>query len=69
MATGGRLRLKRRVGECIDIVHRSGDVIRVELVGVRGSAGELAFLDAPRHFEVRRPIVSPAGLVTAAGEG
>jgi hypothetical protein len=49
--------LRRRDGDWVEIVHKSGDVLRVrvyDLVRVAGCA-HLAFDDAPRNFTVLRP--------------
>jgi hypothetical protein len=50
--------LKRKEGEWVNIVHRSGDTIRVRVYDIRG--GEpgrtcLAFDDSARNFAIERP--------------
>ena len=50
--------LKRKEGQWIEILHHSGDVLRIRVYNVRTCTGgqvDLAFDDEPRHFEIRRP--------------
>jgi sRNA-binding carbon storage regulator CsrA len=63
----GRLKLKRRVGEAVEIRHRSGDVILVEVLGSRIGSSELGFVDTPRNFEIHRPEAAAAALPASGG--
>lgn len=50
--------LKRKEGQWIEVIHRSGDVMRVRVYNIRvNSTGQadLAFDDPVRNFEIRRP--------------
>lgn len=50
--------LKRKEGQWVEIHHQSGDVIRLRVYGIcSGVPGRvnIAFDDAPRKFEIRRP--------------
>jgi hypothetical protein len=52
--------LKRQEGQWVEIIHRSGDVIRVRVYDIHAdgdgpSRANLAFDDSARNFEVRRP--------------
>jgi hypothetical protein len=52
--------LKRKEGQWVEIVHRSGDVIRVRVYDIQAITGtpsraNLAFDDSARNFEIRRP--------------
>ena len=52
--------LKRKEGQWIEIIHRSGDVIRLRVYDIQSAAGSpsranLAFDDSARNFEIRRP--------------
>jgi hypothetical protein len=52
--------LKRKEGQWVDIIHRSGDVIRLRVYDIQSSSGtpsraNLAFDDSARNFEIRRP--------------
>ncbi|QDV38344.1 hypothetical protein [Tautonia plasticadhaerens] len=52
--------LKRKEGQWIEIIHRSGDVIRLRVYDIQAVAGSasranLAFDDSARNFEIRRP--------------
>ncbi|WP_169973546.1 hypothetical protein [Tautonia rosea] len=52
--------LKRKEGQWVEIIHRSGDVIRLRVYDIQAAAGvpsrtNLAFDDAARNFEIRRP--------------
>ena len=52
--------LKRKEGQWVEIIHRSGDVIRVRVYDIQpGPHGpcraNLAFDDSARNFEIRRP--------------
>ena len=65
--------LKRKDGQWIEVLHRSGDVLRIRVYNVRTATGgqvDLAFDDEPRHFEIRRPerIVRDRSMDQAAEE-
>lgn len=50
--------LKRKDGEWLDIRHRSGDVLRVRVYGIKGHQPgrvNLAFDDPDHHFDIQRP--------------
>ncbi len=50
--------LKRKEGEWVDVVHRSGDVLRIRLYGIKGrqpGRANLAFDDPEHHFDIQRP--------------
>ena len=50
--------LKRREGQWVDIVHRSGDTLRVRVYNIRARDQgqlDLAFDDDARHFAIERP--------------
>lgn len=50
--------LRRRDGQWLEIVHRSGDVLRLRVYDIKGDApprANLAFDDSARHFEIHRP--------------
>jgi hypothetical protein len=48
--------LSRRNGEWIELVHRSGDVLRFRVYDLAPDAAiKLAFEDPARNFEVHRP--------------
>ena len=50
--------LKRKEGHWVDILHKSGDLIRVRVYNIREgypSQVDLAFDDAARNFEIQRP--------------
>ena len=50
--------LKRREGQWVDIVHKSGDVLRIRAYRIReGSPAtvDLAFDDNERNFDIQRP--------------
>lgn len=52
--------LKRKEGQWVEIIHRSGDVIRLRVYDIQAIAGHpsranLAFDDSARNFEIRRP--------------
>lgn len=50
--------LKRKDGEWVDIMHRSGDVLRIRVYGIKGHQPgrvNLAFDDPQRHFDIQRP--------------
>lgn len=49
--------LKRKEGQWVEIHHRSGDVIRLRVydIALCPSRVNIAFDDAPRNFEIRRP--------------
>ncbi len=50
--------LRRRDGQWLDVVHRSGDLLRVRVydVGLRlPNCVSLAFDDRPRNFTIHRP--------------
>src|SRR5687768_5002206 len=54
----GMLVLKRREGQWIDIIHKSGDVLRFRVYNVCGDVPgrvNLAFDDDARNFEIQRP--------------
>lgn len=54
--------LKRKEGQWVEIHHRSGDVLRMRVYGICGGVPgrvNIAFDDAPRHFEIRRPERKP----------
>lgn len=50
--------LKRKEGQWIEIVHRSGDRIRIRVYNIRSRFPgqlDLAFEDKERNFTIRRP--------------
>jgi Global regulator protein family len=50
--------LRRKEGQWIEIAHKSGDTIRIRVYNIRSRFPgqlDLAFDDAARNFEVRRP--------------
>ena len=50
--------LKRKEGQWVEVTHRSGDVLRIRVCKIEGGVPghlNLAFDDAPRHFEIERP--------------
>lgn len=50
--------LKRREGQWLEVTHRSGDVLRMRFYRIEGGPPgrlDIAFDDAPRHFEIHRP--------------
>lgn len=50
--------LKRKEGQWVEVTHRSGDILRIRVCKIEGGAPghlNLAFDDAPRHFEIERP--------------
>ena len=56
--------LKRKDGQWVEIIHHSGDVIRVRIYDIQlGPHGpcraNLAFDDSARNFEIRRPERKP----------
>lgn len=64
--------LKRKEGQWVEIIHRSGDVIRVRVYDIHAdgdgpSRANLAFDDSARNFEVRRPERKPLTPVNAPG--
>ncbi|QDV34033.1 hypothetical protein [Tautonia plasticadhaerens] len=64
--------LKRNDGQWVELVHRSGDVIRVKVYGIEARRGQpgranLAFDDEARNFEIRRPERRPLTPVNAPG--
>ena len=67
--------LKRKEGQWVEIIHRSGDVIRLRVYDIQSTGGvpsrvNLAFDDAARNFEIRRPerrVLSPKS-VTEVGD-
>ncbi len=67
--------LKRSDGQWVEVVHRSGDVLRIRAYDLRpGPAGRpgrlhLAFDDPPRHFTILRPERATAAADAAAAEG
>ncbi|HWE35900.1 MAG TPA: hypothetical protein VG406_04950 [Isosphaeraceae bacterium] len=50
--------LKRNEGQWVDVIHKSGDVLRVRVYDIgldnRGRVN-LAFDDSARNFEIQRP--------------
>lgn len=64
--------LKRKEGQWIDIIHRSGDVIRLRVYDIQSASGQpsranLAFDDSGRNFEIRRPERKPLTPVNTPG--
>ena len=50
--------LKRKEGQWIDIVHRSGDLLRIRVYGIDGRMpghANLAFDDDAKNFLINRP--------------
>jgi sRNA-binding carbon storage regulator CsrA len=50
--------LKRKEGQWTEIVHKSGDVIRIRTYDIQGgypSRVSIAFEDPQRNFEISRP--------------
>lgn len=50
--------LRRREGQWLDVIHRSGDMLRIRVydVGARTPhCVNLAFDDSPRNFAIHRP--------------
>lgn len=50
--------LKRKDGEWLDIIHRSGDILRIRVYGIKGQHPgrvNLAFNDPDHHFDIQRP--------------
>lgn len=52
--------LKRKEGQWLEVVHKSGDVLRMRVyhieVGPHGQGRlDIAFDDAPRNFRIERP--------------
>jgi hypothetical protein len=68
--------LKRKEGQWIEIIHRSGDVIRLRVYDIQSVSGtpsraNLAFDDSARNFEIRRPerrLTAPAPTPAAVGD-
>ncbi|RUL87249.1 hypothetical protein [Tautonia sociabilis] len=70
--------LKRKEGQWVEIIHRSGDVIRLRVYDIQSSPGSpsranLAFDDSARNFEIRRPerrvtVPNPAALPAALAD-
>lgn len=50
--------LRRRDGQWVELIHRSGDVLRIRVYGI-GERGvdqvSIAFDDDDRNFEIKRP--------------
>ncbi len=50
--------LKRKEGQWVDIIHTSGDTLRIRVYHIREgypSQLDLAFDDEDRNFEIQRP--------------
>jgi hypothetical protein len=50
--------LKRKDGQWVDIKHKSGDVLRIRVYGIRADAPgriQMAFDDEARNFDIQRP--------------
>jgi hypothetical protein len=53
--------LKRKEGQWVEIIHRSGDVMRIRVYDIQSARdgtpnrANLAFEDPERNFEIRRP--------------
>lgn len=50
--------LKRREGQWVEVIHKSGDVLRMRVYHIdSGPPGrvDIAFDDDPRNFEIQRP--------------
>jgi hypothetical protein len=50
--------LKRKEGQWVDVIHRSGDRMRIRVYNIRSQAPrqlDLAFDDDARHFTIERP--------------
>lgn len=49
--------LKRKEGEWVEITHRSGDLLRLRVYGIKGrqpGRANLAFDDPERNFDIQR---------------
>ena len=58
--------LKRKEGQWVDVIHRSGDRMRIRVYNIRNQVPrqlDLAFDDDARHFTIERP---ERGLVAGA---
>ncbi|GIW86170.1 MAG: hypothetical protein KatS3mg108_0494 [Isosphaeraceae bacterium] len=69
--------LKRKDGEWLDIRHRSGDLLRIRIYGIKGQHPgrvNLAFDDPEHHFDIQRPerplrlVASPPPAPESGGE-
>ncbi len=50
--------LKRKEGQWVDVIHRSGDILRLRVYEIQQGApsrANIAFDDPERNFEIRRP--------------
>ncbi|WZO95909.1 hypothetical protein EP7_002881 [Isosphaeraceae bacterium EP7] len=50
--------LKRKEGQWVDVIHRSGDRMRIRVYNIRSQVPrqlDLAFDDDARHFTIERP--------------
>ncbi len=50
--------LRRKEGQWIEVLHRSGDVLRLRVYDICGESPgrvNLAFDDPPRNFSIQRP--------------
>ncbi len=69
--------LKRKEGQWTEVVHRSGDVLRIRTEHCRAEPGaparvNLVFDDSPRNFEIRRPerrVTTPVSTPGPESEG
>ena len=60
--------LKRKEGQWVEILHKSGDVLRIRVCKIReGFPGQLdlAFDDEVRNFEIQRPERKARGIGVA----
>jgi hypothetical protein len=58
--------LKRKEGQWVDVIHRSGDRMRIRVYNIRSQIPrqlDLAFDDDARHFTIERPERALAALV------
>lgn len=46
--------LKRKDGEWIELIHRSGEVLRFRVYNIEGDRCQIAFDDPDRNFEIYR---------------
>lgn len=66
--------LRRRDGQWVELIHRSGDVVRIRVYGI-GERGDdqvsIAFDDDDRNFEIKRPerVEATRSVRRGAGDG
>jgi hypothetical protein len=54
--------LRRKSGQWVDVLHRSGDLLRIRVYDISGEfpgRANLAFEDPARNFEINRPDRAP----------